>query len=186
MITAFIVLTAIALVLGAYIVYDAMRDRKKRAAVTTDIPQAVEQYPCEETDALVERKLIKVLADNNSQSGTKFKPREIRESVTAQEVDKIMTDEVAASLVEKSESITDKSKQGIINIDTLSQVFESGEVVTLGGIKDRVKGFNKKITYVKVLARGTLNKPLIIEADSFSLQAVKMIVLTGGKAIKKN
>ncbi len=112
-------------------------------------------------------------------------PSEVRAEVTATEVDKIMTDEVAESFVEQSEKSSDKTKQGIINIDVLSQYFDGGEVVTLDEIKKRVNGFNKKTTYVKVLARGTLDKALTVEADSFSLQAVKMIVLTGGKVIKK-
>ena len=142
------------------------------------------QYPYEDTDALIEKKLIKVLTDKDAQSGNKFRPSEVRERVTATEVDKIMSDEVAASLLEKSEGTIDKTKQGIINIDTLSQNFESGEAVTLAEIKKRIKGFGKT-TYIKVLARGTLDKPLIVEADSFSLQAVKMIVLTGGTAINK-
>lgn len=144
----------------------------------------IAQYPYEETDALVEKKLIKVLTDKDGQSGTKFRPSEVRESVAATEVDKIMTDDVAASLIEKSDGTIDKTKQGIINIDTLSQNFESGEVVTLAEIKKRIKGYGKT-TYIKVLARGTLDKPLTVEADAFSLQAVKMIVLTGGTALKK-
>lgn len=143
------------------------------------------QYPYEETDALIQRKLIKVLADKPAKLAPVFKPSDVRESVTATEVDKIMSDEVAVSLIEKSEGKTDKTKQGIINIDTLSQNFQSGEVVTLAEIKKRVKGFNQKTTYIKVLARGTLDKPLTVEADTFSIQAVKMIVLTGGKVIKK-
>lgn len=145
------------------------------------------QYPYETTEALIERGLIKVLTDDDAQSGTTFKPSEVRAEVAATEVDKIMSDEVAESLivVEKREGKTDKTKQGIVNIDTLSACFNSGEVVTLTEIKKRVKGFNKKTTFVKVLARGTLNKALTVEADSFSLQAVKMIVLTGGKVIKK-
>lgn len=144
------------------------------------------QYPYEKTEALIERKLIKELTDEEAQSGTRFRPSDIRESVTAQEVDNIMTDELAESLVEKSEGVSDKTKKDIINIDTLSQCFESGEVVTLDAIKARVKGFNRKTTYVKVLARGTLDKPLTVEADAFSIEAVKMIILTGGKVIKKN
>ncbi len=143
------------------------------------------QYPYEDTEALIEKKLVKVLTDKEAQSGTTFKPSEVREKVAASEVDKLMKDEVAANLIEKSDKAADKTKQGIINIDTLSQIFESGEKVTLDEIKKRVKGFNQKTTYIKVLARGMLDKPLTVEADAFSLQAVKMIVLTGGKAIKK-
>lgn len=144
-----------------------------------------EKYPYETTEALIGRKLIKELTDEEAQSGTVFKPSEIRESVTAKEVDSLMLDEVAATLIEKSDGASDKTKAGIVNVDTLSQCFESGETVTLDEIKNRVKGFNKQTTYLKVLARGTLDKPLTVEADSFSLQAVKMIVLTGGTAIRK-
>ena len=43
---------------------------------------------------------------------------------------------------------------------------------------------NKRVTYIKVLARGKLDKALTVEADDFSPQAVKMIVLTGGSAVK--
>ena len=38
--------------------------------------------------------------------------------------------------------------------------------------------------YLKVLARGVIDKPLTVYADDFSLQAVKMIALTGGEAVR--
>ena len=144
------------------------------------------QYPYETTDMLLGEKLIKIL-NKQAQSGVVFASRAntVLQSVSAQEVDSIMQDDVASTLIVQSDSKSDRTKSGIINIDTLSQCFTSGENVTLKEIKKRVKGFNKNTTYIKVLARGTLDKPLIIEADSFSLQAVKMIVLTGGTAIKK-
>ncbi len=152
------------------------------SAVQTDYAS---QYPYETTEALLRRKLIKELTDEDAQSGTVFKPSDIRKSVTAQEVDTIMRDEIAELLVEKLGGVSDRTKTGIVNIDTLSQYFTDGERVTLEEIKKRVAGFDRKVTYVKVLARGTLDKQLTVEADSFSLQAVKMIVLTGGKALKK-
>ena len=37
---------------------------------------------------------------------------------------------------------------------------------------------------MKILGRGSLDKALIVEAADFSLSAVKMIVLTGGKVIR--
>ncbi|MDE7084587.1 MAG: uL15 family ribosomal protein [Clostridia bacterium] len=138
--------------------------------------------PYETTEALIGRNLIKVLTDEDAQSGTAFKPRQ---SVTAYEADSLMRDEVAETLIQSSGGVTDRTKQNIINIDTLSQCFNSGERVTLDEIKKRVKDFDKKTTYIKVLARGTLDKALTVEADNFSLQAVKMIVLTGGVAVKK-
>ena len=56
--------------------------------------------------------------------------------------------------------------------------------MTLDAIKERVSRFNRKATYIKVLARGSLDKRLIVEADDFSVQAAKMILLTGGEVIE--
>lgn len=145
----------------------------------------VAQYPYETTAALLERKLIKELTDEDAQSGTVFRPSDVRGSVSAVEADRLMQDDVADILLEKLGGESDRTRTGIVNIDTLSKYFEDEERVTLEEIKKRVKDFDRKVTYVKVLARGTLDKRLTVEADNFSLQAVKMIVLTGGKAIKK-
>jgi ribosomal protein L15 len=74
---------------------------------------------------------------------------------------------------------SNKKVKGIINIDVISINFEKDDIVTLKEMKE--KGLiDKKVTYVKVLARGEIDKPLDIVADDFSLQAVKMIVMTGG------
>lgn len=155
------------------------------------------QYPYETTGALIERKLIKELTDEEAQSGTQFKPRK---SVTVQEADSLMEDEIAVTYVQKAEEVatpaapaaaaikrnkgSDRTKCGIVNIDTLSKYFEDGETVTLEEMIKRIPEINKKTTYIKVLARGTLDKRLTIYADSYSIQAVKMIVLTGGTPIK--
>lgn len=72
----------------------------------------------------------------------------------------------------------------IVNIDTLSEYFADGERVGIEEMKQRIPFFNKKATYVKVLARGVLTKTLEVEADDFSLDAVKMIALLGGKVYK--
>ena len=51
-------------------------------------------------------------------------------------------------------------------------------------ILKEMKLIPKNVGSLKILARGVLDKPLNVEAQDFSLDAVKMIVLTGGKAIK--
>ena len=71
-------------------------------------------------------------------------------------------------------------KKGIVNIDSLSRAFAPGDVVTVAAMQQR-KLLKPGVGIVKVLARGTLDKPLIVEAHDFSLDAVKMILLTGGK-----
>lgn len=164
--------------------------------------------PYETTEALINRKLIKVIARNeNGEELTdltteeiinapaeKFRLRtgmEVRESVTVEEAKAVITDEVAATFVEKTEPVVTKKsavtrtgKKGIVNVDTLSAHFNSGDVVDLDTLK--AKGLiAKNMGYVKVLARGTLNKALTVKAQDFSIDAVKMIIMVGGEAIQE-
>ncbi len=104
--------------------------------------------------------------------------------VSAAEVDSLMEDEAAEASIEESVRYADKTKTGIVNVDTLSKVFAEGEKVTLEEIKKRVRSIHKKTTYIKILARGELDKALVVEADDYSVEAVKMILLTGGKVIR--
>ena len=163
--------------------------------------------PYKDTQTLVEEGLIKIVsfqevalpAENGEQplveeefeddddfEGEDFEDDDDDEleEVSAAEVGGLMADDRAKLRVQQGETLSDKSKSGIINIDTLGQFFEEGEKVTLEEIKKRVPYVAKNVTYIKVLARGTLSKPLIVVADDFSLEAVKMIVLTGGRVIR--
>lgn len=111
---------------------------------------------------------------------------ETREEVSAAEVQNLISDEVAVALIEEvkeaEEAVLSKPK-GIVNIDTLSENYEANETVTLESLKEK-KLIGNSVNHVKVLARGILNKPLTVKLPEFSVDAVKMILLTGGKAIK--
>ena len=103
------------------------------------------------------------------------------DSVAMELLETDQTEEEAATSVESSEK--KNGKKDIINIDTLSDNFSAGDEVTLAALKE--KGLvAKNVSAVKVLARGSLNKPLRVIADDFSSDAIKMIVLTGGKAVR--
>ena len=65
----------------------------------------------------------------------------------------------------------------------MSENFDTNETVNLESLK-RKGLIGKNVVSVKVLARGVLTKSLTVEAQDFSIEAVKMIVLTGGKATK--
>ena len=140
------------------------------------------EYPYEKIEPLIERGLVKVLTEEDAQSGDVFKPRDM---VTATEVNELLQDDIAVALIEESDEVSDRTKQGIVNIDTLSKHFADGETVTLEEMKKRIPKFVKSTTYVKVLARGRLGKSLVVEADDYSLAAVKMIVLAGGTVYRK-
>ena len=170
----------------------------------------IAQYPYETDEALIKKKLIKVTTDEDAQSDAiedaqddvvepvqKETVVEAKSDVVAtskvaeqsssvKKKEKPVKKEVSAPVIEKTDSVSDRTKCGIINLDTLSACFSAGETVTLGEIKKRVKGFDKKVTCIKVLARGKLEKSLTVEADKFSVQAATLIVAAGGKAIKKS
>ncbi len=103
--------------------------------------------------------------------------------VSVAEAAEMMADEEAEAQMERSRRIADKTRTAIVNIDTLSDYFEDGEYVDIDAMKARIPFFDKRATYVKVLARGILTKTLEVEADVYSIEAAKMILLLGGKVI---
>ena len=159
-------------------------------------------YPYEEIEPLLERGLVKLIewkdrgesaeSEQGEEEGLIEMPEEkyrqltaeasatVVESVTVAEAEERIADEDVETFVNISERYSDKTKKDIVNIDALGRYFKAGERVTVEEIRKRVPSVNGKATYIKVLARGTLDKPLNIEADDFSPAAIKMIVLTGG------
>jgi len=176
---------------SAQIIADVMAAHSLVAADKNYVDYAA-QYPYEEVEPLIEKKLIKLLPIKSKAAGSEVAevplsellPKEILEEVSVAEAESILPDVDVESLVSESQKYADRTRRGIVNIDALGKYFSSGETVTLDEIKKRVSGFDKKTTYIKVLARGKLDKTLYVEADDFSPAAVKMIVLTGGKATR--
>ena len=110
------------------------------------------------------------------------------EDVTPESADEIMTDEEALATVETVSAADSSKKQTndgyktFVNIEDISAAFAPGDTVDLASLK--AHGLvPQKTTKVKILAKGHLDKPLTVVANKFSVQAIKMIVLTGGKAI---
>jgi ribosomal protein L18E len=106
-------------------------------------------------------------------------------SVDMERADELISDSLAKELVKKSREsiVTAGNQKGIINVDTLSESFSDGERVDINILKS--KGLlSDNTAYLKVLARGSIDKPLSVYANDFSLSAVKMIALTGGEAVK--
>lgn len=159
--------------------------------------QAVDYYvPYETTEALVEKGLIKELISEEKyeefmrRRSMKVVDKNRRQFISAAEVNSIIKDEVAIALVETEPKIKSGAavkkryrKKTIVNVDELSAAFAADDVVNLHSLKE--KGLvGKDADFVKVLARGVLDKPLAVEAQDFSVEAIKMILLTGGRAKK--
>ncbi len=105
--------------------------------------------------------------------------------VSAEDADSLVEDSKVSALLQisgESPKICRGCKKTFINVDTISESFERGETVSLRTLKE--KGLiPMSACYLKVLARGVIDKPLTVKAQSFSKNAVKMISLTGGQAI---
>ena len=106
---------------------------------------------------------------------------EFVEHIDAEEADAMISDSMAMKTA-NYESGAGHGQQGIINIGVLDANFNAHDVITLAVLKE--KGLmSKKVGRMKVLADGMLNKPLTIKSESYSIQAIKMIELTGGTVI---
>ena len=97
--------------------------------------------------------------------------------------DELLTDEEAEERIEyiDAPSARKNGKVAAINLDTLCDNFDDGETVTIENLKAK-KLVPSNVERIKILARGVMTKRLDIIADKFSLQAVKMITLAGGRA----
>ena len=167
------------------LIYDLMKNLGAER-MDIDYKEYSKEYPYEDNEALLEKGLIKKsvkVIGNGTSTKTLVNPVNIVKKVSASEVNNLITDEQVIELIEQSTRIADKTKKTIINIDTLSQYFNENETVTLEEIKKRIPNVEKKATYYKVLARGILDKPLTVDADDFSIEAEKMIIVTGGKVL---
>ena len=145
-------------------------------------------HPYETTVSLVINGLVKVvdyndIRDIQDSDVEKIKMAElIHKEVTISEADNVISDARARYLT----NTIDNKRSGrlvAVNIDTISMNFKANDEVTLEDLKGL--GLVPENTgRIKVLARGVIDKPLTIIADGFSLQAIKMIILTGGEPIQ--
>ena len=102
--------------------------------------------------------------------------------ISSEEADIRLSDEEAEQSLEKIAPIEIRSGKLVeINIGTICDNYDDGELVTLESLKEK-RLIPKNAGRIKVLAGGVMTKALTIEADKYSIQAVKMITLAGGKA----
>ena len=121
-----------------------------------------------------------VLAESPAAASEEVMP-EIVEHIDAAEADEMISDRLAMSTV-RYESPAGDGLQDIININALNENFQPHDVVTLAALKEKDL-ISQRAKRMKVLADGTLAKPLTVKAEAYSIQAIKMIELTGGTVI---
>ena len=140
--------------------------------------------PYESTKALLAKGLIKEFKTKVKETEKEEFIDEHHEDISVEEADARMSDEAAtASIEEDAKSENHEGKKGIINIDTIRKNFHDGDKVDLEALWAK-KLIPQSVGYVKVLARGTINKRLNLDLQDYSIQAVKMVLLEGG-TVKK-
>ncbi len=169
-----------------------LRRKKNTNAPTTPPPPAPAETETQEAPAVEEAPAEEPVADTTPlfiPLGEEIPEEEIPdeieilEEVSAEVVDDLMSDKVAEHFLEISVEEGGTGKMGIINVGQISENYQPEDHVNLADLQD--KGLvDDNIGRLKVLAAGKLDKPLYIKADAFSVQAIKMITLTGGHAIK--
>lgn len=106
---------------------------------------------------------------------------EIVDHIDAEEADELIDDSVALA-VAQHEYGAGTGARSYINLGVIDKHFEADETVTLPVLKAK-KLIPAKIRRIKILADGVLTKPLTVKAESYSIQAMKMIELTGGTVV---
>ncbi len=108
----------------------------------------------------------------------------LRSCVRAEDADALMSDAAAVKLrvyIDRGRVAMDDC--AYVSVDTLSDHFAPYSYVNLTIL--RAQGLvEDAMTALSIRADGVLRKPLLIEANEFSLTAVKMIALTGGRAVE--
>lgn len=142
--------------------------------------------PAVEPEPIIEKKVI-ITKHEATAEEEQFVAEHITQEVSIEEAQAKISDEIAAHFVDTEKTVgTEKkryNKKAIVNVDTLSDNFRGGSKVTIKSLTE--KGLVPKGTdYIKILARGTLKKRLKVEANDYSADAIKMIILTGG-TVKK-
>ena len=96
--------------------------------------------------------------------------------------DEMMSDDLALSGVVYEEETDPDGYKMIVNLGLINSHFDKGVTVTLDKLKEK-KLVPAKTRRLKILAHGIINKPLTIKANAYSVQAIKMIQLTGGTVV---
>ena len=107
-------------------------------------------------------------------------------AIDAERAENMLTDQAARTLIRKCpKKRVEGFRRAIVNVGALNDSYAAGEVVDIESLKE--KGLiQRKAGFVKILAEGSISKPLTVYADAFSLSAVKMIALAGGSVNKTN
>ena len=155
---------------------------EKNGLIKGETPSVDYYLPYETTESLIKQELIKELktvATNEQIQRAKSTGKiQFVSQVSVQEANAMISDEVAATMIE-GHICGAVGKKDIVNVDVLSKNYNDGDTVTIDSLKEK-KLVPQSAKQVKLLARGVLDKKLHVELQDYSIEAVKMIIATGG------
>ena len=188
---------------------ELVADVMRRFGIVAGKPQSGAYAPERESlELLMQRNLVRVVNQGGADEELPEEPvamaAEVQEAPVV-EPEPVPEPEVAADVVATVDAVVAESsmsdtearasmqveravrrrgnKRCMVNIDVISRAFAAGDVVDIDSLVAK-RLVHPACGYLKVCARGSLDKPLTVKANDFSLIAVKMIVLTGGKAVR--
>jgi hypothetical protein len=158
--------------LAGWILILLLSEHMAKRRVLRPVPEAL----------LIEGPSMEYLPEPESEPEENFEEEEPpEEEEEIPDVELMSEMEIVSNRYEDPESYTG-SRRGEINLDTLSDHFTSGETVTLNSLK-ALRLVSENVGAVKVLARGSLDAPMTIVAQSFSETARRAILEAGGEPI---
>jgi len=107
----------------------------------------------------------------------------LRDSIHVHDADALTNEEAAQYVEYKAREAYEYENFATITLDVLEENFYDGQKVTLDKLKHKGLIPDEYNGYV-ITTGERLTKPLYVVADGYSAVAVKMIVLTGGRAIQ--
>lgn len=130
-----------------------------------------------------EAKQIYMLKEREKQQQLKGRKEALllKEAESSQEDENIFfSNEYDEELCVSGVTVKKKINRAEIDLDLISESFKSTEVVNIQSLKQ--KGLvSEDVEYIKILTKGNLTKPLIIEANEFSNAAKDIVKLSGGE-----
>lgn len=168
-----------------FIVISVLLSLSSMSYVTADIILEQKNKKLEDERRKAEaRKNGKKQKPSRSKTETVAEPEALPEPVEhidAVHADEMISNALAMRMVSRERG-AGHGKQEVVNIGDIDQAFEAGAVVTVAELKAK-RLVSQSAGRVKILAGGILNKPLTVKAESMSIQAIKMIELTGGTVV---
>ncbi len=107
----------------------------------------------------------------------------LSESIHVHDADVLDNDTAENCIEVKDIDHIDAENFETVSLDALDEHFTDGQKVTLEKLK-KIGLVSEECNGYRVIAGSRISKPLIIHANEFTLPAVKMIVLTGGRAVQ--